>query len=125
MADLYRHFLGHIDRWLHSQLSQFPDDMKQHLPAAFILENQFSSSPGALYDIVSHKINAASNVFEKIGYSNENKDFWFICQQFGGNVLFEFLKDFFTDSTRSRIHCVDEKAYAALAVVFSEYLSVS
>lgn len=75
MVDLYRHFLGHIDCWLHSQLSQFPDDMKQHLPAAFIFENRFSSSPGALYDIVSHRINAASNTFEKIGYSNENKDF--------------------------------------------------
>ena len=96
MADLYRHFLGHIsDRWLHSQLSQFPHDMKQHLPAAFILENRFLSSPGALYD-TSHKTNAASITFEKIGYSNENKDFWFICQEFGGNVLFEFLKDYST-----------------------------
>ena len=99
--------------------------MKQHLPAAFIFENRFLSSPGALYNIASHKINPASNTFEKIGYSNENKDFWFICQEFGGNVLFEFLKDFFPDSTRSGIHCVDEKAHAALAVVFSAYLSVS
>lgn len=125
MADLYRHFLGHIDGWIHFQLSQFPLDIRKHLPVAFIFENQFSSSPGALYDIVSHKINAANNIFEKIGYSNENKDFWFICQEFGGKVLFEFLVDFFTDSTRSGIYCVDERAYAALAVVFSEYLSVS
>jgi len=124
-ADLYHHYLGHIDRWIHFQLSQFPDDIRKHLPVAFVFENQFSSSPGALYDILSHKITFTNNTFEEIGFSNENKDFWFICQEFGGNVLFEFLKDFFTDSSRSGIHCVDEKAYAGLAVVFSEYLSVS
>jgi hypothetical protein len=113
--------MTHIDHWILNQISLFPDGMRYNLPAAFIFEDQFSSKPGALFDILSHEYVPIKNSFSKIEYSNANKDFWFICQEFGGTLLFNLFKGFFSDSSRSNTCFVNGRSYAALACEFLEY----
>ena len=114
--------MTHIDWWILKQLSLFPVEMRSNLPAAFIFEDQFSSSPGALFDILSHKCDSTENSFSKIEYTKENTEFWFICQGFGGTLLFDIFKGFFTAHTRAGAYFVDPKGYAELACVFLNYL---
>jgi hypothetical protein len=117
--------MTHIDHWILNQLSLFPDDMRSNLSAAFIFEDKFSSSPGALFDILSHKFNPITNSFLKIEYSTANKDFWFTCQEFGGTLLFDIFKGFFTDSSRSGTYVVYEGAYAELACIFLDHIRLA
>ncbi|KIM37579.1 hypothetical protein M413DRAFT_257752 [Hebeloma cylindrosporum] len=122
---LYRHYMSHIDRWILYQLSLFPDEMRAQIPAAFIFEDKFSSSPGALFDILSHRCDSTTNTFSKIEYRHENKEFWFICQEFGGTLLFDLFKGFFADHARAGIYFVDTKGYAELASTFLAYLPLA
>jgi len=117
--------MAHIDQWIVKQLSLFPSEMRSNLPAAFIFEDKFSSSPGALFDILSHKLDTTTNSFSEIEYTKENKEFWFICQGFGGTLLFDLFKGFFADHARAGIYFVDTKGYAELASVFLAYLPLA
>lgn len=123
--ELYHYHMTHIDQWILNQLSLFPDDMRPNLSAAFIFEDKFSSSPGALFDILSHKFDPITNSFSKIEYSTANKKFWFTCQEFGGALLFDIFKGFFTDSSRSSTYVVHERAYAELACVFLDHIRLT
>jgi hypothetical protein len=99
--------------------------MRSILSAAFIFEDKFSSSPGALFDILSHKFDPITNSFSKIEYLTANKDFWFICQEFGGALLFDIFNGFFMDASRSGTYVVHERGYAELACIFLDHIRLA
>ena len=74
--------MTHIDRWIVNQLSLFSSEMRSNLPAAFIFEGKFSSSPGALFDILTHKCDTTGTPSQKLSIQRSTKNFGLYVKNF-------------------------------------------